>query len=176
MTTPALAPAPAPAAAPAPDHSIRPLSDPLPPLTVLYDDLCEFCRWTATSLRRWDRDRVLRFRPMHGAERTPILGDLVRGHDLGDHVHVVDSAGRVAVGSEALLAITALLPNGRGVTRLFDWSPPAALVLDGFYRVLNRKRGIVADLFHLNGGRLLEPSGLDPESTDIGPEPERAEL
>lgn len=156
--------------APARDHTIRPLDRPLPPLTVLYDELCEFCRWTAVTLRRWDRNRQLRLRPFHGADRTPILRDLVQGHDLAKHVHAVDSAGRVAVGSEAILAITALLPGGRPVTRLFGWSPPAAAVLDVGYRILNRQRGKVADLFHLNGGTLREPAGFDAESTELPPD------
>ena len=148
---------------------IAPVTEPLPPLTVLYDELCEFCRWSATSLRRWDRDRRLRFRPFHSADRTPVIRDLLRGHDLADSIHVVDSAGRVAVGSDALLAITALLPGGEPVARLVAWSRPASVALDLGYRVLNRRRGVLADLFHLNGGRLVEPSGLEPGSTEIGP-------
>jgi predicted DCC family thiol-disulfide oxidoreductase YuxK len=152
---------------PAPVVAIHPVDDPLPPLTVLYDELCEFCRWSASRLRRWDRDRRLRFRPFHSADRTPVLDELLRGHDLADTIHVVDSAGRIATGSDAFIAITALLPGGAPVARLVAWSPPAAIVLDLAYRVLNRRRGVLADAFHLDGGRLIEPSGLEPESTEL---------
>src|SRR4051794_11876863 len=86
----------------APVRTIRPIHDPMPPVTVLYDDRCDFCRWMASELRRWDRRQLLRLTPFHGARRDPILAELLRGHDLGDHVHALDAAGRVAVGSEAV--------------------------------------------------------------------------
>jgi predicted DCC family thiol-disulfide oxidoreductase YuxK len=164
MTTDAVAPTSESA------HPIRPLWDAMPPVTVLYDDLCEFCRWTASELRRWDRDHALRFTPFHDVPRDPLLRELLSGHDLADHVHVVDGAGRVAVGGEAILAIVGRLPGGAPVTRLFELSPPAAKALDLGYRVLNRQRGIVADTFRLNGPTLREPDGFDPATTDVGPD------
>jgi predicted DCC family thiol-disulfide oxidoreductase YuxK len=163
MTTTAIAPTSESA------HPIRPLRDAMPPLTVLYDDLCEFCRWTASEVRGWDRDHVLRFTPFHDVPRDPLLRELLSGHDLADHVNVIDGAGRVAVGSEAILAIVGRLPGGAPVKRLFELRPPAAIALDLGYRVLNRQRWIVADTFRLNGPTLREPDGFDPTTTDVGP-------
>lgn len=138
---------------------------------MLYDEQCEFCRWTAASLRRWDTARSLRVKPFHDAPSDPMLQTLLRGHDLADHVHVIDAAGRVAVGSEAFLAIAALLPGGLPVVRLVELSRPACVLLDLGYRVLNRRRGVLADLFHLDGPRLREPDSFDPATTEIQPEP-----
>jgi predicted DCC family thiol-disulfide oxidoreductase YuxK len=146
---------------------IAPLHDPMLPVTVLYDEKCEFCRWTATELRRWDVNRALRVVPFQEAPLDPILRELLRGHDLADHVHVLDGAGRLATGSEAFLAITAVLPGGAPVVRLFELSRPAAFVLDLGYRVLNRRRGVLADVFGLNGPRLREPDGFDALTTDV---------
>lgn len=154
---------------------IRPLHDPMLPLLVLYDAKCEFCRWTAAHLRRWDTGRRLRVRPFQDAPSDPILRELLSGHDLADHVHVVDAAGRMAAGHEAFLAIAASLPFGAPVVRLFELSPPAAFVLQLGYRVLNRKRGVLADVFRLDGPRLREPDPFDldtdedPPSTDSEP-------
>ena len=148
----------------------RPLLDPMPPVTVLYDDRCEFCRWMAASLRRWDRSRLLRLKPFHDVPRDRLLSQLLAGHDLADHIHVVDGAGRVAVGSQAVLAIVATLPGGGPVARLLQLSAPARLALDLIYRVLNRRRGILADAFGLDGPVLHEPDGFDPRTTEIGPD------
>ena len=137
------------------------------PVSVLYDAKCDFCRWTATELRRWDVNRAVRVLPFQEAPRDPILRELLRGHDLADHVHVLDAAGRVAKGSAAFLAITAVLPGGGPVVRLFEFSRPAALVLDLAYRVLNRRRGVLSDVFGLNGPRLREPDGFDAATTDV---------
>jgi hypothetical protein len=80
---------------------------------------------------------------------------------------VLDGAGRMATGSEAFLAITAVLPGGPPVVRLFEVSRPAAVVLDLAYRVLNRRRGVLSNLFGLNGPRLREPDGFDAETTEV---------
>lgn len=146
---------------------IVPLHEPMLPLTVLYDDLCEFCRWTAASLRRWDRARNLRLRPFHDVPRDPILSELFSGHDLADHVHAIDAAGRMAAGSKAFLAITSVLPHGEGAARLVTASGPATALVDLGYRILNRHRGVLADLFRLDGPRLWEPDSFDPETGEL---------
>jgi predicted DCC family thiol-disulfide oxidoreductase YuxK len=150
---------------------IVPLHEPMLPLTVLYDDLCEFCRWTAANLRRWDRAHNLRFRPFHEVPFDPILRELFRGHDLADHVHAIDAAGRMAAGGEAFLAITAVLPHGTPVSRLVSLSRPAAVAVDLGYRLLNRHRGVLVDLFGLDGPRLWEPDSFDPETGEIPLQP-----
>ena len=147
--------------------ALWPLHEPMLPLTVLYDAKCEFCRWTAASLRRWDVRRALRIRPFQDVPDDTILRELLRGHDLADHVHVLDGAGRMAAGSQAVLAVVAVLPAGGPVVGLFERSRPAAFALDLAYRVLNRHRGLLADAFGLDGPRLREPDGFDPETTDV---------
>lgn len=132
-------------------RAIEPIADPMPPLTVLYDLHCPFCRWTAGKLRRWDRDRALQFRPYQATREQPLLADLLRGRSLGHSLHVVDGAGRVAAAGEAVLAITALLPAGRSVARLVAAVPPSRAMVWLAYRVIERTRGPLAAIFGLDG-------------------------
>ena len=140
----------------------RELDDPTdadPPLRVLYDEACPFCRWTAEFLRRADRRRRLRLIPYRRVKDHPELAAAVRGERLGETVHVVDGAGRLARGAEAVLAIVALLPAGAGTAQLVRASPPARAVLAILYAALNRWRGRIASTFGLDGPLLHEPSG-----------------
>src|SRR5207253_7594058 len=99
-------------------------------------------------------------------DRDPILKQLLRGHRLAESVHALDGAGRVADGADAVLAITSLLPGGRVVVGLFERSPPARLGLSIAYALLNRWRGHIADFLGLNGPRLDELPGFDPQTTE----------
>ena len=142
---------------------IDPIADPMPPLTVLYDGHCAFCRWTIGKLRRWDRDRSLRFRPYQATREQPILAELVRGRSLGRALHVVDGAGRMAAAGDAVLAIVALLPAGRSVAALVAAVPPSRAILDVAYRLLERIRGPLASAFALDGPHLHERNpAFDP--------------
>jgi predicted DCC family thiol-disulfide oxidoreductase YuxK len=131
-------------------------ADAAAPLRVLYDENCEFCRWTAERLRHWDRDRRLRLIPYDRVKEDPALAATVVGERLGAEVHVVDGAGRVAAAGEAILAVAALLPGGGPVVRLVRAIPPARAAVQLGAALLNRWRGTLADWFGLDGPRLHE--------------------
>ena len=131
-------------------------ADAEPPLRVLYDEDCPFCRWTAERLRRWDRGRRLRLIPYDRVKQEPELSAAVRGERLGVTIHVVNADGRVARGGEAALAIVALLPGGDPVVRLVRAVPPARAAVEFGYGLLNRFRGPLARVLHLDGPRLDE--------------------
>jgi predicted DCC family thiol-disulfide oxidoreductase YuxK len=137
----------------------RELHDPAapePPLRVLYDGGCPFCRWTAERLRRWDRARRLRLIPYDRTGEHPTLAAAVAGEALGETVHVVDAEGRMATGAEAMLSVVALLPGGGPVVRLVRASPPARVAVDLGARALDRWRGRLATLFALDGPQRIE--------------------
>ena len=145
---------------------IAPIFDPMPPLTVLFDGECPFCRWTAGKLRRWDRERNLRLRPFQSVRQQAVLADLVEGRPLGHSLHVVDGAGRIANGGDGFLAIAALLPGGRPAAELVAAVPPSRIAVAAVYRVIERTRGPLASLLGLDGPRLLERNpafGLPPD-------------
>ena len=131
--------------------------DPKPPLTILYDARCAFCRWVVARLRHWDRKRSLRIRPYQDTREQPMLADLLRGRALGQSLHVVDAAGRVAAGGDAILAIAALLPGGRGVTRLVHGVPLSRAALGLAYRVVAWMRPALSRL-GFDGRRIRERS------------------
>ncbi len=142
----------------------RELPDPAaaaPPLRVLYDENCPFCRWTAERLRRWDRDKRLRLIPYDRVKEHPRLASAVVGERLGADVHVVDRAGRMATGGEAILAVAALLPRGEPVVRLVRAVPPARAAVDLGATLLNRWRGPLAKALRLDGPRLDEGRDAD---------------
>ncbi len=137
----------------------RELPNPLaaaPPLRVLYDEDCPFCRWTAERLRRWDRAARLRLIPYDRVKQDPALAATVVGERLGAEVHVVDGSGRLARGGEAILAVAALLPQGDGVVRFVRAVPPARIAVDLAARLLDRWRGPLARWLGLDGPRLHE--------------------
>jgi predicted DCC family thiol-disulfide oxidoreductase YuxK len=129
---------------------------PAPPLRVLYDENCPFCRWTAVRLRRWDRHARLRLIPYDRVREDPALADAVAGELLGAEVHVVDGAGRIATAGEAMLAVAALLPGGALVVRLIRTIPPARMAVEVAAALLNRWRGRLASVLALDGPRIHE--------------------
>lgn len=137
----------------------RELPDPAeaaPPLRVLYDEDCPFCRWTAERLRRWDRGHRLRLIPYDRVKQDPPLAETVRGERLGAEVHVVDGHDRVATGGEAILAVAALLPGGDPVVRLVRAIPLARAAVSVGARLLDRWRGPLAGFLELDGPRIHE--------------------
>jgi len=119
---------------------LQPVTAPVPPLTVLFDVTCPFCRWTAARLRRWDRDGNLRLRPFQDTKAQPALARLLSGRSLGSALHVVDDAGRFATAGDAVLAVTSLLPGGRAVAQMVASVPASRLALGLAYRLVERLR------------------------------------
>jgi predicted DCC family thiol-disulfide oxidoreductase YuxK len=143
------------------------LADPLTPLTVLYDDECPFCRWTANRLRRWDRQGLLRLRPLQHVADQPVLAELAAGLDLGRSIHVVDSAGRYAAGGDAFLAIVSVLPAGRSVADFVLTAPLWRGVVRVAYRVVGRVRSGLSDA-GFDGPLIVERNRLFDPPPDPG--------
>ncbi len=78
-------------------------------VTVVYDEDCGACRWTAERLRRWDRTERLAFVPIQRAD------DLLRAVPPArrlDAMHAVGTDGRVFTGGAAIPVIARELPAG----------------------------------------------------------------
>jgi predicted DCC family thiol-disulfide oxidoreductase YuxK len=110
-------------------------------LTVLYDRDCGICGLTARNLARWDRAGRFSIVPLQSAAggEDPRLTDVAARYALADELHVVDSAGRVASGGEAALAIVDALPGGRLLRPWAAFGPFRRLVSIG-YRWIARHR------------------------------------
>lgn len=77
--------------------------------TVLFDGQCRFCRSQVDLLRRFDRSGRLRFVSLH----EPLAGQDFPELDpdsLMREMHVVDRAGRVRAGAEAVRYLSRRLP------------------------------------------------------------------
>ena len=81
-----------------------------PPLTVLYDADCGFCRFTLASLLRLDRHRRLLPVPIQGPDGERLLGHLTPQERLAA-AHVVTPQGRVYSGGDAVVPIARELPG-----------------------------------------------------------------
>jgi predicted DCC family thiol-disulfide oxidoreductase YuxK len=90
-------------------------------VSVLYDEDCGFCRWTADRLRAWDRHRRLAFAPIQGERGETLLAGIAPEARL-DAAHVVTPDGRVRSGGAAVAAVLQLLP----------WASPLAAVVRAF--------------------------------------------
>jgi predicted DCC family thiol-disulfide oxidoreductase YuxK len=97
------------------------------PTTVLYDEDCGFCRWTADELRTWDRRRRLAFASIQSARGQALLDAIPPDQRLRS-AHVVTAAGRLRSGGAAVAPVLRELPGGR----------PLALVAETFPRTTDR--------------------------------------
>jgi predicted DCC family thiol-disulfide oxidoreductase YuxK len=91
-------------------------------LTVLYDQDCGFCTWSAETMMRIDRGHRVRFLPL---AQAPALGIEVPDRDaLEATIHAVDERGRWTVGGQTWITILDRVP----VTRPFAWIARLPLV------------------------------------------------
>lgn len=97
------------------------------PTTVLYDEDCGFCRWTADKVRSWDRRRNLAFTSIQSDRGGELLRDVPPGERLRS-AHVVTAAGRLRSAGAAVAPVLRELPGGR----------PLALVAEAFPRTTDR--------------------------------------
>lgn len=91
-------------------------------LTVLIDDDCGFCRWSAARLRSWDRRGALRFETIQGRTGRELLRALPVDRRL-EAMHAVTRAGTVRTGGAALPDILRVLPGGAPIARLAASAP-----------------------------------------------------
>lgn len=86
--------------------------------TVLYDADCPICLKSVERLRRWDRQKSLRFLPARDPvvpERFPTLSR----EALEASIHLVGSDGGVWVGADAVERLFAILPGFSGFRWIF---------------------------------------------------------
>ena len=62
-------------------------------ITVLYDEDCGFCRWSADKLRAWDTQHRLTFAAIQSARGAELLVAVPEAHRL-DSMHAVTRDGR----------------------------------------------------------------------------------
>jgi predicted DCC family thiol-disulfide oxidoreductase YuxK len=113
-------------------------------LTVLFDRDCGICGLTARNLARWDRAGRFSIVPLQfaagGEDRR--LAEVAVRYALADELHVVDSAGRVASGGAAALAIIDALPGGRLLRPWAAFGPFRRLVSIGYRWIARHRRQI----------------------------------
>ena len=122
--------------------------------TVVYDDDCGYCRWSAERLRTWDRHRALRFMTLRSAEADGLLAPVpIDRRPLS--WHLVTDDGRVWSAGAAVPQVLGLLPGG-GVLAAVAASMPG--VTDAAYAAVARRRSTLGRLL---GRRAcaVDPSG-----------------
>ena len=122
-------------------------------VTVLYDEDCGFCRWSADRLRSWDRRRALRFVPIQSAEGKGLLAAVSAGERL-DSMHAVSENGHVRSAGAALPPILRALPGGAPLASI---SAGAPAFTEAVYRSVARRRERLGSLLGTEACR-VDPS------------------
>ena len=125
-------------------------------ITVLYDEDCGFCRWSADKLRAWDMRRKLTF----AAIQSPTAGELLRAVPVAERLgsmHAVTPDGRVWTGGQAVRVILGKLRGGGVLASIAATFPGAT---EWIYRLVARHRQGL--------GRLLgqRACSVDPSATE----------
>jgi predicted DCC family thiol-disulfide oxidoreductase YuxK len=120
--------------------------------TLLYDEDCGFCRWSADRLRSFDRQGSLEFHPIQGQVGDRLLYAVPPARRR-DSWHLVEPDGRVWSGGAAVGPLLDRLPNGRPIAALVRAMPG---VTDRTYSVVAARRSSL--------GRLLgqQACAVDP--------------
>jgi predicted DCC family thiol-disulfide oxidoreductase YuxK len=104
--------------------------------TVLFDEDCGFCRWSADKLRRWDtRDRLM-FASIQSAKGAELLHAVPVAERL-DSMHAVAPDGRVWSGGQAVRVVLTELPGGSALASIAATFPGAT---ERIYRLAARHR------------------------------------
>lgn len=113
-------------------------------MTVLYDDGCGFCRWSASKIASWDRARRLRFTPIRSAEGEARL-DGIDPTLRDDSWHLITRDGRVVSAGAAVPFLLRELPGGGPLGRVAGAFPRAT---ERAYRTVARRRGALGRALH----------------------------
>ncbi|TMK15696.1 MAG: aminotransferase class I/II-fold pyridoxal phosphate-dependent enzyme [Actinobacteria bacterium] len=105
-------------------------------VTVLYDEDCGFCRWSADELRAWDRRRGLTFVSIQNPRGAELLHAVPVAERL-DSMHAVTPDGRVWSGGRSVPVILAELPGGSTLASIAATFPGTT---EWFYRLVARHR------------------------------------
>ena len=131
-----------------------------PRATVVYDDDCGFCRWSAERLRTWDRRRALRFVTLRAAEAGGLLTAVpIDRRPLS--WHLVTDDGRVWSAGAAVPQVLGPLPGGGGLAALAASMPD---ITEAAYAAVARRRSTLGRLL---GRRACaaDPSGAAAPGT-----------
>jgi predicted DCC family thiol-disulfide oxidoreductase YuxK len=82
--------------------------------TLLYDDDCGFCRWSAAKILRWDRRGSMRALPIQGPEAEALLADMDPARRRASW-HLATTDGTVRSGAAAAAPLARMLPGGRPI-------------------------------------------------------------
>jgi predicted DCC family thiol-disulfide oxidoreductase YuxK len=105
--------------------------------TVLYDDDCGFCRWSADVLLRADRRGVLRVLSIQSREGAAMLSSVPEAERLASW-HLVGPNGERRSAGAAVPAVLRLLPAGAPLAPVAERFPGA---VERLYRLVARNRG-----------------------------------
>ena len=92
------------------------------PITVLFDEDCGLCRWSADKLRTWDRSDALRFVGIRSAEGDRILHGMDTDTRLASW-HAAAPNGAVWSAGSAVPVIARHLRSGRPIAWLAETFP-----------------------------------------------------
>jgi len=125
-------------------------------ITVLYDEDCGFCRWSADKLRRWDTRGRLTFAAIQSARGAELLHAVPVAERIAS-MHAVAPDGRVWSGGQAVQVILAELRGGSALASMAASFPGTT---ERIYRLVacHRKR-----LGRLLGQRAcsVDPSAME---------------
>jgi predicted DCC family thiol-disulfide oxidoreductase YuxK len=113
---------------------------------VLYDDGCGFCRWSASKIAAWDRNRRVRFAPIRSAEGEARSDGMDAAHRDGSW-HLITRDGRVASAGAAVPFLLRELPGGSPLAWAANALPRST---DRAYRAVARRRVALGRLLHVD--------------------------
>lgn len=122
--------------------------------TVLYDEDCGFCRWSADRLRALDRRSTLWFEPLQGPEATRLLHAVPHERRAASW-HLVELDGRVWSAGAAVPRVLRKLPGGAPIAMLAEAAPGAT---ERAYAAVARRREAL--------GRLLGQRACSVDPSD----------
>jgi predicted DCC family thiol-disulfide oxidoreductase YuxK len=108
----------------------------MPRPSVIYDEDCGFCRWSADRLRAWDRRQALRFVPLQDRETDRLLEAIPRER-RGQSWHLVEPDGRVWSAGAAVPRVLHRLPLGAPFATIAEAAPS---LTDRAYSAAARRR------------------------------------
>jgi predicted DCC family thiol-disulfide oxidoreductase YuxK len=109
--------------------------------TLIFDGECGLCRDAVDRLRRWDRERVLRFVPFQDASEVARFGIALPA--LAGAMHLVFPDGRVYAGADAVPELLKLLPRRRWWASLFRIPGVMPLARRIYARIASRRHCLV---------------------------------
>jgi predicted DCC family thiol-disulfide oxidoreductase YuxK len=109
--------------------------------TVIYDGECGLCRQSVDLLRRWDRERVLRFVPFQ--DEAAVARFRIALPALAAAMHLVLPDGRVFAGADAAPELLRLVPGKRWLAAAFRLPGVLPLARRAYAWIAARRRCLV---------------------------------